>query len=67
MNPAHNIARRGFLAGTAAVAGTGLMAADHQTASPQPHTQHKTTDTDPGKPPEQTSTLATPTDIRRTA
>ncbi|MFF4505884.1 iron uptake transporter deferrochelatase/peroxidase subunit [Streptomyces sp. NPDC001401] len=33
MNPAHDIARRGFLAGAAAVAGTGLVAADHQTAS----------------------------------
>lgn len=33
MNPAHNIARRGLLAGAAAAAGAGLVAADRQAAS----------------------------------
>ncbi|MEV0209156.1 iron uptake transporter deferrochelatase/peroxidase subunit [Streptomyces sp. NPDC050788] len=33
MNPVNNVGRRGFLAGAAAVAGTGLVAADHGAAS----------------------------------
>ncbi|WP_159403656.1 hypothetical protein [Streptomyces sp. NRRL S-646] len=33
MTPPPDIARRGLLAGAAAVAGTWLMAADHQAAS----------------------------------
>ncbi|MFG2792494.1 iron uptake transporter deferrochelatase/peroxidase subunit [Streptomyces sp. NPDC048419] len=33
MNPVNNVGRRGFLAGAAAVAGTGLVAADHGGAS----------------------------------
>ncbi|MGY6018965.1 iron uptake transporter deferrochelatase/peroxidase subunit [Streptomyces spinosirectus] len=32
MNPVNNVGRRGFLAGAAAVAGTGLVAADHGAA-----------------------------------
>ena len=32
MNPVNNVGRRGFLAGAAAVAGTGLVAADHAAA-----------------------------------
>ena len=32
MNPVNNVGRRGFLAGAAAVAGTGLVAADHASA-----------------------------------
>jgi deferrochelatase/peroxidase EfeB len=33
VNPLNNVGRRGFLAGAAAVAGTGLVAADHGAAS----------------------------------
>jgi deferrochelatase/peroxidase EfeB len=33
VNPVNNVGRRGFLAGAAAVAGTGLVAADHGAAS----------------------------------
>ena len=58
--------RHGLRTGAAAVAGAGLVGADHQTTSTAPpHNQHKTIHTNPGAPVEQPAAMATPTDIWR--